>query len=303
MSILDEIARGGRTSALDIAMSRSKGRKDALDINLSQQRLQMQAMEMGEWMADRGMRRKISMAKQRKAEEYMETEDIKDRAKEVYATSDFTTVEGMRETARKLAEAGDVQGARELELGADKQDYQNQKLALDKRKLDLFEKSLGDKLKIQQMKNYGNVKFKRASIAEAKSTGAMIINHPDFEGLEDKHKTTYAQNITQSVSDLMEASKGTGRPITRSEALEIIMPIAKQYIKEEGTIMGIPVNPFDSNKFDDKAFRDNIISMIPSLVGYSGGYSVTSKGIQTDNVNKQKEISDQINTYLGVSKE
>jgi len=42
MGLLDEIARGGRTSALDIAKAKTQGQRDY-------QELQMQALKMEDW--------------------------------------------------------------------------------------------------------------------------------------------------------------------------------------------------------------------------------------------------------------
>lgn len=57
MGILDQLASGGKTSALDVVKSRTRGQKDALTMQNTRQTLQLQALKMEEWMSNRESRR------------------------------------------------------------------------------------------------------------------------------------------------------------------------------------------------------------------------------------------------------
>ena len=244
MSILDEIARGGRTSGLDIAKAGVQGQKDALALQGMSQDMQLQAM-------------KIQM--------YKTSSEIKKKARGVYQSSDLSSVQGTRETSQKLFAAGDVEGGLALEKDADAQEYQNQKLALDKRKLSILEKSWKTREKIANIKAQGKgvPKFKTATTSQMKSTSALLMNDETFNGLEDEHKGIYTAQMTQAVSDYMIASKSAGNPQTRMQSLEAVSRFADAYIQQEGGGW----NPMDANKFDAETFRTDFSKNLFGMVG------------------------------------
>lgn len=270
MSVLDQIAKGGRYSGLDIAQAGTQGASDA-------QALQMKAMKM---------------------QAFTEASEIKRKAREAMKNADLSTVESTRETAQKLIDAGDLETGIALDKEADNQEYRSQKLALDKRKLDLIEQSYKLKEKLAMMKNTGNAKFKRATIAQTKSTGAMLVNDDTFNNLEDAHKTDYAAHITQSVADYMEAARAAKMPVTGTQAFDAVSRFAQAYVIQEGRIFGAKM-PWDNDKFEAEAFRKDFMEGLPSMLGYSQDAVATSAGIVVKEDTQKDEVKSYIDTIIG----
>jgi len=77
MGILDEIARGGQTSALDVARAENQGRSES-------QELQMQALKMEEWLTQRANKKRLNAS---------------------LKGTDFTTPEGAAEASQFASDA------------------------------------------------------------------------------------------------------------------------------------------------------------------------------------------------------
>ena len=271
MGILDQIAGKG-LSPLEIVQSGTQGQMDAYKLQGASQALQMKSLQM-----------------------QMESEAnvIKKRSRKVMENANLGTIQGTRDAAQKALESGDVELGRQLDKSADDEQYRADKMKLDREKLDALLASYKAKSDAASKKVGQSTKFKKASIGEFKSTGALMVNTPDFDGLEDKHKTTYAGAVTQAVSDYMEASRSAGAPVTRLQALQAVQSVAASYVQEEGTLFGFK-NPADKNKFDQETFISDFNQMLPSLLGYSEGAIATAEGIT---IPKEKDRSD-TNAFL-----
>jgi len=100
MSILDEIARGGRTSALDVAMAGTRGRTDALSIQNTQQALRIKTMEMNAYIEQR----------------------VRDKRLRASLTgADFSDYTASTEAAKRASEAGEYETAMKISEHALKQ--------------------------------------------------------------------------------------------------------------------------------------------------------------------------------------
>lgn len=100
MSILDEIARGTRTTPLDVAQAKARGKKDYLAEQGIQQELKIQALKMEEWLEDR---------------------DREQRLRSSMEGHKFNTPEETRKASEAALQIGEFKTAMELEQLALKQ--------------------------------------------------------------------------------------------------------------------------------------------------------------------------------------
>lgn len=100
MSILDQIARGGRYSGLDVAKAKTQGRMDYLNIQAAQQKMQVDAL---------------------KTEEWLETRDRESRLRSSLEGTGFATPEATRESSQIAMELGEYETAMNMEELALKQ--------------------------------------------------------------------------------------------------------------------------------------------------------------------------------------
>ena len=236
-----------------------------------------------------------------KMQAFSEASKIKRKSRKAMESADLSSIDGTREASRKLFEAGDVEGGLALEKDADNQEYQSEKLALDKRKLDILEQSWKDRKDIAALKNTGNARFKKATIAQMKSTGAMLVNDETFNSLESDYQADYAAHITQAVADYMEAARASGIKLTGTMAFDAVSRFAQGYVQREGMIFGVK-NPLDNDKFDAESFRRDFNQGLPTMMGLGEQTTATSEGMVTKDDTTKKEVNNFMNTILGTDK-
>jgi len=131
MGILDEIARGGRTSALDIAKAGAQGQMDYMRLQGASQGLHMKALKM---------------------QAYNEQVSLKKRSRDILGDADLSTIEGTRKAASDAFEVGDVDLGLNLSKRADDERYRSKTLSAK-----IAKSRKGLNLKSSEGKIYGDI--------------------------------------------------------------------------------------------------------------------------------------------------
>jgi hypothetical protein len=99
MGILDEIARGGRTSALDVVKAGTQGRMDIMNIQAAQQKMQMDALKTEEWLEERDRESRLRSSLEGAA--FTTPEETREASQIALGLGEFETAMKMEELALK----------------------------------------------------------------------------------------------------------------------------------------------------------------------------------------------------------
>lgn len=268
MGILDQIARGGKYSGLDIAKAGVQGRRDRMDADAYTQKMQMMAMEM---------------------QDYVEGRDRKKRLRASLKGTDFGDYESTTEASRKALETGDYETSLTFSKHA---------LSQKGKKTDTFGKMQdiyigGEKIGIGQYDNEGRVvnlkttkqlegdgglekplKPSRASkgqkdeaVAYLKKSEAFGEVGPMDTGFSNKDYKELGSTIASRAQKIMVDAKQMRQSISYIEARDI----AVQEVEEMGdSIYETDLFGMGKNlKKDEIRFKPGISKPLQDFLGVS----------------------------------
>jgi len=224
MGLLDEIARGGRTSALDIARAETQGQADY-------QELQMQSLKMEDWLEKRAHKKRLRAS---------------------LKGTDFTTVEGAAEASQFASEAEDPEMAITLAKLSDSLKPKSKKMFGNMKPIYSDGKHIGfaqksDDGQLHNFKTLENIKGKgkdKPATKVAKPSDEQITTATDLVkesaklgeggwdvvGFSSDDYGKLGRSIASRAMKLMADAKDMGQGISDQEA----MNIAAQEIEDMG---------------------------------------------------------------------
>ena len=184
MGILNEIARGGRTSALDVAKARTQGEDDRLSLQVSQQNLHLKSMEM---------------------QEFTNKQNIRERTAETMDASDIATVSGLKTASKDVFGIGNSELGMNLLREANLQQGRSDKADADYKKL----LGKGLDLKSPEGKKFGDMFTLLNKMPPGESRTAMMeVLNNSIDQKQRKDESVATDKMSKTADDIATTSLG-----------------------------------------------------------------------------------------------